>query len=107
MIPAPLVPVWAAELPISVVSISSPVAPFSDATIEIQTSPQANWSITVIYKSGPSRARGLYPQTADRKGRVMWVWRVGSRTTPGRWPIVVTCEKGGDRGELRTSFEVR
>jgi hypothetical protein len=97
----------AASLAISVVSLTSPAAPATDATIQIQTSPGADCSIQVIYKSGPSRARGLYPQAADSRGRITWTWRVGSNTTPGRWPIVVACEKGGDRGDLRTSFEVR
>jgi len=78
-----------------------------DATIQIQTSPGARCSITVTYKSGPSKAKGLSPQPADGRGRVAWRWRVGSNTTPGRWPIVIRCEKGGDSGELRTSFEVR
>ncbi len=98
---------WAAELPVALVSLSSPVARFTDATIQIQTSPGAKCSITVQYKSGPSKAKGLYPQTADGRGRIAWRWRVGSNTTPGRWPIVVRCERGGDSGELRTSFEVR
>lgn len=98
---------WAADLPISVVSLTSPIAPFTDATLEIQTTPRASCSITVLYKSGPSKAKGLYPHTADGKGRITWRWRVGSNTTPGRWPIVVRCEKGGESGELRTSFEVQ
>lgn len=97
----------AVDLAISVVSLTSPAAPFSDATLTIRTSPGAGCSIKVTYRSGPSRARGLYPQTADGRGRITWRWRVGSSTTLGRWPIVVSCEKGGDRGELRTSFEVR
>ena len=104
---APANPLWSAELPVALVSLSSPVAPFTDATIQIQTSTGANCSIIVLYKSGPSKAKGLYPQTADARGRVAWRWRVGSNTTPGRWPIIVRCEKGGDSGELRTSFEVR
>jgi len=99
--------IWAADLPISVVSLSTPVAPFSDATIEIQTSPGASCAITVRYKSGPSQAKGLVVKPADAKGRVAWQWRVGSNTTPGRWPIEITCTKGDARGELRTSFEVR
>jgi micrococcal nuclease len=86
--------------------VTSPAAPFTDATLTISTSPGANCSIMVRYKSGPSRAKGLIPKVADGSGRVSWTWRVGSNTTPGRWPIVVTCEKGMDRGELRTSFEV-
>lgn len=100
-------PLPAGELSISLVSLSSPVAPFTDATIQIQTTPGANCSITVLYKSGPSKAKGLYPRTADGRGRVAWRWRVGSNTTPGRWPIVVRCERDGDTGELKTSFEVR
>jgi micrococcal nuclease len=99
--------VWAADLRVAVVSLSSPVAPFSDATLEIQTAPGAACVIAVRYKSGPSRARGLVPKTADGKGRVAWLWRVGSNTTPGQWPIEVTCEKGAARGSLRTTFEVR
>lgn len=98
---------WAADLPLSVVSLTSPVAPFTDATIQVQTTAGARCAITVLYKSGPSRAKGLFSQTADGKGRITWRWRVGSNTTPGRWPIVIRCEKGGDAGELRTSFEVR
>jgi micrococcal nuclease len=90
-----------------VVSLSSPVVPFDDATIRIQTSPGAECAITVLYKSGPSKAKGLFPQTADGRGRITWRWRVGSNTTPGRWPIVVKCAKEGERGELKTSFEVR
>jgi len=100
-------PVWAADLQVSVVSLSSPVAPFSDATLEIQTAPGAICTITVHYKSGPSRAKGLAPKTADARGRVVWQWRVGSNTTPGQWPLNVTCQKGEVHGDVRTSFEVR
>jgi hypothetical protein len=99
-------PARAADLPITLISVTSPAAPFSDAALTISTSPGANCSIVVYYKSGPSRAKGLIPKLASSSGRVSWTWRVGSNTTPGRWPIVVTCEKGDDHGELRTSFQV-
>jgi len=97
----------AGEVPITLVRLTSPVAPFTDATLEIKTSPGAECRIVVTYKSGPSRARGLVPLEADRTGRVAWTWRVGSNTTAGQWPIEVTCRKGEDAGALRTSFEVR
>ena len=100
-------PTWAADLPVSVVALSSPVAPSSDATLEIQTTPGTTCAITVHYKSGPSRAKGLVPKTADARGRVVWQWRVGSNTTPGQWPISATCQQGEARGDVRTSFEVR
>jgi hypothetical protein len=99
-------PARAADLLITLVSVTSPAAPFTDATLTVSTNPGANCSIVVHYKSGPSRAKGLVPKVASSSGRVSWTWRVGSNTTPGRWPIVVTCEKGMDRGELRMAFEV-
>ncbi len=99
-------PARAADLLITLISVTSPAAPFTDATLTISTTPGANCSIDVRYKSGQSRAKGLIPKVASISGRVSWTWRVGSNTTPGRWPIVVRCDKGGDHGELRTSFEV-
>ena len=60
-------------------------------------------SITVYYKSGPSHARGVQPRKRPIGGRVSWTWLVGTRTTPGGWPIVVAC---GHAGTLRTSFRV-
>jgi micrococcal nuclease len=99
--------VWAGSLPLSIVSLTSPVAPFTDATIQARTAPGANCGITVIYKSGPSVAKGLVPKQADAKGDVAWRWRVGSNTTPGRWPIIVACSKGQDSGRIETTFEVR
>ena len=44
--------VWAADVPVSVVSLSSPAATSSDATLEIQTTPGASCTIAVLYKSG-------------------------------------------------------
>jgi hypothetical protein len=98
---------WAAELPVFVVSLTAPVRPFSAATLQIQTSPDAICTMTVLSKSGPSRAEGLIPQTADRNGWITWRWRVDSDATSGQWPIVVKCTKGSDSGELRTRLEVR
>ena len=99
--------IWAADLRVSVVSLSSPAPPLSNPTLEIQTTPGANCSITVLYKSGPSRAKGLGPKMADGKGRVVWQWRVESNTMSGKWPIIVSCSKGEERRQLRTAFEVR
>ena len=100
-------PSGAADLAVKLVSVTSPAAPFTDAKLEVKTAAEAMCGITVFYKSGPSRAKGLVPQQANARGRAAWTWRVGSNTTPGTWPIVVTCGKDGDQAELRTSFEVR
>jgi hypothetical protein len=89
------------------VSVTSPVARGHDATITVETAPAARCLITVTYKSGPSKARGLTPKNADGKGRVSWTWRVGTNTTPGTWPISIACAEGEQQATLETSFEVR
>jgi hypothetical protein len=86
---------------VRLVSVTSPVDAGAYARLTVNVSPRATCSITVYYKSGPSSAQGLYPK---RGTRISWTWKVGTRTTPGRWPIVVRC---GGAGSLRTSFVVR
>jgi hypothetical protein len=80
--------------------VTSPVSAGSYATLSVSVSRTATCSITVYYKSGPSHAAGLSPQ---RGKRITWTWKVGSRTTAGRWPINVSC---GSAGTLHTSFVV-
>ena len=87
---------------VRLVSVTSPVSAGSYATLTAAVSPARTCSITVYYMSGPSSAQGLYPKRPVR-GRVSWTWKVGTRTTPGRWSIVVRC---GSAGTLRTSFVV-
>lgn len=96
-----------AKLTIKVISITSPASPGSDARLVIATLPGTDCGITVVYKSGPSRAQGLVPKKADGRGRVAWVWRVGTRTTAGTWPIFVECTLGNQRAEVKVAFTVR
>jgi hypothetical protein len=72
------------------VSLTSPVSAGAYATITVRTTPGASCSIVVYYKSGPSTAQGLGPKTAGGDGICSWTWKVGTRTTPGTWSIVVT-----------------
>ena len=105
-----LVLVWpagAADLMLALLSVSTPAPRGSEALIRVQTVAGAACSIQVRYRSGPSKAHGLEPKAADARGVVSWQWQVGSATTRGRWPIVVTCSKGPDRGSLYTNFDVR
>jgi len=64
------------------------------ATVTVRTKPGETCGITVIYKRGASRAQGLYPKQANQKGLVAWAWKLGTRTTPGSWPVIST---GGDQ----------
>lgn len=84
-------------------SITSPVRAGANATVVAETTPGAQCSITVTYKSGLSTAAGLHAKQADTNGTVFWTWLVGSRTTPGNWPVAITC--GGKR--VQTSITVQ
>jgi len=79
----------AVEFFIDVVFLTSPVSPGEYATIEVKTLPNELLGIEVHYKSGKSEAAGLVPKRADDEGNVWWTWKVGTRTTPGRWEIVI------------------
>jgi len=81
----------AMDVSVELVSLTTPVAPFTDATLTAKTVPGAACTIVVLYKSRSSRARGLVPRDANSRGLVSWTWRVRSNTTPGRWPVIVRC----------------
>jgi hypothetical protein len=86
---------------VRLIHVTSPVSAGSYATLVARVVPsRVTCSITVYYYSGPSHAAGLYSKRPIA-GRVSWTWKVGTRTTPGRWPIRVSC---GRAGALRTSF---
>jgi hypothetical protein len=87
---------------VGLVKVTSPAYPGNTAQLVARVSPAESCSIVVDYKSGPSHAQGLTAQRPSA-GIVSWSWIVGTRTTPGRWPIIVSC---GAAGTLRTSFAV-
>ncbi len=100
-------PTASSGLSIEVVSLTSPIAPGGRASLTIKTTPGAACTITVYYKSGPSQAQGLGPQTADSNGSVTWSWKVGSKTTPGTWRIVVTASINGQTISQEIPFVVQ
>lgn len=65
---APPAPAPAPDLFLDIESVTSPVTRGSHATLTAQTLPNADCSITVYYKSGPSKAQGLYTKKADTQG---------------------------------------
>jgi len=95
------------ELTLEIVSVTSPVSPGANATLVAKATPGAQCDITVYYKSGPSTAQGLYPKTVDTNGNISWTWKVGTRTTPGSWRIVVTASLGGKTVSQTTYFMVQ
>lgn len=82
---------WAEAGGLAVLSAPGSVARGETASVTIQASPGITCSITVRYKSGPSKAKGLEPRQVGSDGRLTWSWTVGSSTTPGDWPVSIRC----------------
>lgn len=94
------------RLTLQIISVTSPVSQGANATLTAKTTPGALCDIEVVYKSGPSKAKGLVPKTAGSNGRVSWTWKVGTRTTPGTWPITVMASLNGETVTRQTSITV-
>ena len=97
----------AEPLQISVVTPSATVRRGDNASLVVQTVPNASCAIAVQYKTGLGTATGLTSKTADNAGKVGWTWRVSTGVTTGKWPITVTCSASGRQGTLETAFVVR
>jgi len=94
------------DLALQIASVTSPIGKGYTATLRAKTELGAYCTITVYYKSGPSKASGLYGKQADSEGNVSWSWKVGTRTTPGSWAIVVTASLSGRTASETTYFTV-
>lgn len=73
------------------------------ATVKIQASPNTEYKIQVYYTSGPSEAAGLEPKISDGEGIVSWSWKIGGKTAPGTYRIVIS--GGGQSREYEFTVE--
>lgn len=87
---------------ISLENITSPVTAGETAVLNIKGRPFTEYSVSVYYSSGKSSAKGLEPKISDEKGYVEWSWKIGAKTSPGNYKIVIA---GGDEA-IETVIEV-
>jgi len=80
-----------------------PVRPGKKATLTLQARTGEAVRLTVFYKSGPSQAKNLGTAIADENGKVVGVWHVSGRTTPGEWHWEAVASDGS---VLRRDFTV-
>jgi hypothetical protein len=92
---------------VAILNLTSPVSRGGTASLTARTAPLAACTIAVVYKSGASHASGLASRAASAAGLVTWSWTVGTRTTPGSWPVTVSCVAGGRTASATRSFTVR
>ncbi|WP_306436687.1 TadE/TadG family type IV pilus assembly protein [Paenibacillus azoreducens] len=64
------------------------------AKVRAKIAPGASANLSVFYKSGESTAKYLGEKQADSEGYIEWEWFVGTNTTPGTWPFVITTADG-------------
>ncbi|WP_100488595.1 hypothetical protein [Sporolactobacillus pectinivorans] len=81
---------YAKSYPIQIVSSHLNVHRGNPASITIKGKPHALGTIRVVYKSGPSKARGLNNKISNSKGYVTWTWLVGGNTTKKTYTFYVS-----------------
>ncbi len=87
---------------LTVTYLRTPVHRNQMTTIVLDCKPSTMYRIEVHYQSGISSAKGLEDKLSDDEGRVYWSWKIGGKTAPGTYKIVVT--GGGE--SLTTYFSV-
>lgn len=88
---------------IELLSLTETVSGGDVASISVRGEPGELYAVAVHYSSGVSKAKGLEPAEADANGVVAWSWKIGAKTAPGTYEIVVT---GGGKA-LNVSFVVQ
>ncbi len=88
-----------------VTSITSPINTNEIATLSAVGTPNTQYSISVYYGSGPSSASGLEDAISDNNGNVSWSWKIGGKTNPGSYRIVLTSSDGTQK--LETSITIQ
>lgn len=104
---APHKPKPDAVVGVSVQSLTTPIAPGTNASVMIRTNPEAKCAITVIYNNVPSTDSGLVAKVADEYGMVNWTWTVPASTPVGKWPVRVTCANTAKSGMVEDKLEVK
>lgn len=61
-----------------------------NATIKIKGMPNTQYTISLFYTNKKSSAKGLEKKESDENGIVSWTWRIGTRTTPGDYQILIS-----------------
>lgn len=95
-----------ASVGVSVQTITSPVEPGSNATLEVRTLRGAECDIVVEYDEEESQDSGLAPRTASRHGMASWTWTVEEWVPEGEWPAEVTCSWHENSGMVRAEIKV-
>lgn len=83
-------PAAATNQKLTVTSAPGTVSKGSTASISIKGKPTTRYSIAVHYSSSVSKASGLEAKTSDANGNVTWSWKIGAKTKPGTYDVIIS-----------------
>lgn len=86
---------------IEIISAPGRVKNGKKATLKFKAKPNTTYKVSVQYKTKASDAKGVGSVTTDAEGYATITWKVGTNTTPGTHPILIS----GDGQKAETSFE--
>lgn len=97
------------DLFVELVSVTEPVYPDSDITVEIKTAPGATCTIKAkLPKTGTvSNKPADRTKDADDNGVVTWTWHLHRHTAAGDGTLIFTIEKDGSSLEQSFTFTVK
>ena len=75
---------------IKIVTAPGTVKNGKKATLKIKGKPNTKYSVSVQYKTKSADAKGIGSVTSDAEGYAEWTWKVGSNTSEGEHPIIIT-----------------
>ncbi|MFT8362962.1 MAG: hypothetical protein ABF608_07235 [Sporolactobacillus sp.] len=81
---------YAKTASIKIVSFASHRTKGQWDTLRVEGAKHARATIAVYYNSGLSRSKFLNPTLTNGSGYASWTWKVGTRTAPGSYRVVVT-----------------
>lgn len=76
--------------PITLVNFTDKRKGGQNATITIKGSPNTQYKISVMYKSGASTAKGMEEKVSDQNGNVSWTWKIGTNTEKGSYRVIIS-----------------
>lgn len=85
---------------IKVNSFSNIVTRNQVVTLTIQGEPNTKYRINVFYSTKASEAEGLEDKISDQYGNISWTWKIGGRTKPGDYKILIQALDSNQKLEM-------
>jgi hypothetical protein len=97
-------PASGTPVPLTLVSLNTPVAVGANVTLSARTQPGISCSLTYNEPNGAaSNAEGLGGKNADSSGLVSWTWRISPTAQPGNGTARIVCGSSTATLQIQTT----